>query len=496
MEWDQGIRKIVFGLKVKQLRQEKQLSFQKLAKETGISVSYLNEIEKGKKFPKEEKIQELAKALDSSSAELTSLELTGPLAAVKELLRSNFLNELPLDFFGLELSKIVEIIARAPAKVGAFIYTLIEMARNYAVREEHFYIGAMRAYLEIFQNYFEELEEKASQVRLELGLSPKAYPSAQELADRLESHFDYTIKPGGLDQYPDLKGLRSLFLPKSRTLLLAEDLSEAQQSFQFGKELGFQLLELPNRAYTSKLLKVLSFEQVFEHYKATYFSVALHMDRDAFRDELSDFFQLSSWTGERIQQWMHTYQASAEMIFQRFSNLIPKFFGMENLFFLRFHHRLDDDHFRLNNELHFNRRHQPHANGLSEHYCRRWLSLSLLKELKEIREAGRYVEVLIGAQRSKYVTTGEEYLCISIAKLSGSRPGHHAGLTIGILLDEESKKRISFWDDPQISQRNVGVTCERCPVVDCKERVAQPVFIEQKQRIRRIQERISQIIEE
>ena len=56
-------QRILFGLKVKQSRQAQSLSFADLAGRTGISVSYLNEIEKGKKYPKEDKIQALAHAL-------------------------------------------------------------------------------------------------------------------------------------------------------------------------------------------------------------------------------------------------------------------------------------------------------------------------------------------------------------------------------------------------------------------------------------------------
>ena len=44
--------KLIFGLKIKQLRQAKNLSQQELADAVGMAVSYINEIEKGKKFPK------------------------------------------------------------------------------------------------------------------------------------------------------------------------------------------------------------------------------------------------------------------------------------------------------------------------------------------------------------------------------------------------------------------------------------------------------------
>ena len=57
--------KILFGLKVKQLRVKKGLSFAELSQKTGISVSYLNEIEKGKKYPKRDKIRGLADVLNA-----------------------------------------------------------------------------------------------------------------------------------------------------------------------------------------------------------------------------------------------------------------------------------------------------------------------------------------------------------------------------------------------------------------------------------------------
>ena len=46
--------KLIFGLKLKQIRTEKNLSLFGLSKLSGLSKSYLNEIEKGKKYPKPE----------------------------------------------------------------------------------------------------------------------------------------------------------------------------------------------------------------------------------------------------------------------------------------------------------------------------------------------------------------------------------------------------------------------------------------------------------
>ena len=106
--------KIILGLKLRQLRFEKGLSFALLAEQTGMSVSYLNEIEKGKKYPKEDKIRLLANALKTTPEELVSDVMPKSLAPIEDLLQSNFLNELPLDLFGIELNKVSKLSPMRP----------------------------------------------------------------------------------------------------------------------------------------------------------------------------------------------------------------------------------------------------------------------------------------------------------------------------------------------------------------------------------------------
>lgn len=60
---NEEIIKLIFGLKIKYLRQQKQYSYQQLSNLTGLVVSYLHDIEKGKKYPKVDKINVLADAL-------------------------------------------------------------------------------------------------------------------------------------------------------------------------------------------------------------------------------------------------------------------------------------------------------------------------------------------------------------------------------------------------------------------------------------------------
>lgn len=487
--------RIIFGLKVKQLRQELGLSFAELAGQTGMSVSYLNEIEKGKKFPKKDKIAKLAAVLGRTSEELTSLELNKNLSPVGELLKSNFLNELPLNLFGIELNKVVEIIANAPVRVGAFISTLLELSRNYALQEENFYFGALRSYLELHNNYFEEIEEAVERFCKLYDLPADRPIPVQFLKKLLEERFDYEIVENGLDDYPELQNLRSVFLPGKKRLLLNSNLSSMQKAFQFGKELGFDFLELKERAQTSSLLDINVFEEVLNHSKAIYFSVALHISKDSIIKELEQFFDKSTWDGEAFMAIMRKYEATPEMFFHRLTNILPQYFGMNKLFFLRFTHDPEQDIFEIDKELHLSRRHHPHSNGLFEHYCRRWVSLSLLKDLHNMQKEGKFIGTIVGAQRSCYYGTDDEYLCLTLARPAYPRPNQNVSVTIGLLINKEVQEKVRFLYDPAIQERKVNKTCERCPVADCQERAAPPKVIEKRERWKKIQGTIAKLRE-
>ncbi|PPK85251.1 hypothetical protein CLV84_2143 [Neolewinella xylanilytica] len=469
--------RIIFGLKVKQLRLQQGFSFDQLSKQTGISLSYLNEIEKGKKFPKRDKVHQLATALGTSADELTNDDLGRELAPVSELLKSNFLNELPLELFGIELSKVAEIIAAAPLQVGAFISTLLEISRSYALREENFYFAALRSYLELNANYFPELERAVDTFAEQFNLPAVRPLPPRILGELLEDRFGYEIVPDGLNDLPALEGLRSVYVPSSKRLLLNGKLSPVQRGFQFGKEIAFNHLKLKDRANTSSILRGRIFEEVLNHSKATYFSVALHLPLLPFVEELRLFFRRESWDMQAFRDLMLRFNATPEMFYHRLTNVIPEFFGMRDMFFLRFVHDRGTDDFVIDKELHLSRRHHPHENGLLEHYCRRWISINLLHRLSAESDN----DIRIEAQRSKYFGTDDEYLCLTLARTDYPRPGKNVSVTLGLLITDTVRKEIAFLDDPAIPHVIVNTTCERCPIEDCRVRAAPPKVVKARE---------------
>lgn len=482
--------RIIFGLKVKQLRLQKGLSFADLSQATSISVSYLNEIEKGKKFPKEEKMTQLARALGVKKAYLLSTEADARLAPIKELLQSNFLNELPLDLFGLDLSKIAGLIATAPLKVGAFISTLLELSRSYALREENFFFAALRAYLELNDNYFENIEQAVDQFCASHRISKQRPLSPDQLIDLVEQEYDYKVVKGGLNAYPELNKLRSVYLPKQKELLLNGKLTPMQSAFQLGKEIAFNVLDLKERAYTSSILRGKVFEEVLNHAYATYFSVALHLPKESFVQEMKSFFAKETWDGEAFLNIMRRYNASPEMFYHRLTNVLPKELNMPKLFFLRLLHDPSKDHFEVDRELHLSKRHHPHGNAMFEHYCRRWVGLSLLHDLNNMQKDGMFVSTIVKAQRSRYFGTEDEYLCLTLARPAYPQPNKNVSVTLGLLINEDVRTQIKWLDDVSIQHKQVNQTCERCKIMDCAERAVPPIVVEKRQEYKAIKERL------
>ena len=157
-------------------------------------------------------------------------------------------------------------------------------------------------------------------------------------------------------------------------------------------------------------------------------------------------------------------------------------FKINNLFFLRFDNQVDNDLYYLTKEMHLAKLHTPHGTALNEHYCRRWVSLTILKDLEKIQKEKGYndEEILCKAQISDYIDTGNRYLVIAMAKTSPPNKTMNASVTLGFAIDDNLKSMANFLSDASLPRRQVNETCERCGLMDCNERKKAPVVLEKQ----------------
>jgi XRE family transcriptional regulator, fatty acid utilization regulator len=477
------IARLIFGLKIRQLRLDKGIPSSEVARLSGLSPSYLNEIEKGKKYPKVEKIFELARALDTDYDSLVSLKLTKKLEPLAELLNSKILNELPLDWLGLDQYSLLELLWDAPTKVSAFISTIIEISRSYGMKVEGFFFSVLRTYQEIHDNYFPELEEAAENFRKEIKVDEDVLIKSEDLISLLKGRYGYKIQTYTATEYPEFATLRSLFFPaKGNLLLINEALTPEQSAFTYARELGYQHLKLTNRPLISSVLEAESFEQVMNNFQASYFAGALLMPKNRMINQLEEIFGNPVWQPRQILSLLQTFNTTPEMLMHRTSGLLATHFGLNNLFFLRLNNKQGEKEYHLNKEMHLSRLHNPH-NTIAEHYCRRWICVKVLEELHAKQATNTWDgEPIIKAQISDYFDSENSYFILAIGYPSPPQVNVNSSLLLGISYNEKLRQTIRFTNDPAIRHRVVNETCERCGIHDCEERAAKPeIYLKQQQ---------------
>ncbi|PJJ10429.1 hypothetical protein CLU83_3848 [Flavobacterium sp. 1] len=469
--------KLIFGLKLKQARTNKDLSLFGLAKITELSKSYLNEIEKGKKYPKTEKIILLANKLEVSYDHMVSLKLDNNLAPIGEILKSGILKEIPLDLFGIQEADLIDIIANAPAKVNAFISTIIEIAQHYNLTRESFFLASLRSYQEAHNNYFEDLEEKVLLFCKAFHITNTTNISISELSAILIEEYGYSITEIVFSEKEELGDLRSIFVPKSRTLLLSVGIDDSQKAFILAKEIAYNFLEIKERLYTFSWIKFDNFDQVLNNFYASYFAGALLIPRETLIEELNLFLSKEDPKPQEMVQLMNRFTVSPESFYQRLTNILPKDFQIKNLFFLRLSHEIGADTYQIKKELHITNQQEPHANEMNEHYCRRWVSIkTIVESLKQKKEH------FFDAQISRYENSNNEYLVFSSATPDPFKKNCMRSISVGILITPSIKKRFKFIEGNLMQKRLVGVTCETCAVQNCLERASPPIHLNQKLR--------------
>jgi XRE family transcriptional regulator, fatty acid utilization regulator len=469
--------KIILGIKIKTFRTEQGLSLQALSRKAGIALSYLSEIESGKKYPKPEKLIDLAQALGVDYDELVSLKVDKSLDPFAALIDSELIKQFPFHLFGISARDILGLFKNDPESAHSFLQTFLQISRAYDMSVETFLFAALRTFQRLNNNYFPGLEQLANDFSKQNGLRGNT-PDFDQLKTILEEEQRYHIEENGFAEHPELKGFRSI-LRGERHLSINSKLLPAQKAFILAREIGFLELGITDRPLTSSWIEVKNFDQLVNTFKASYFAGALLIEKDRFTRDVQKLLSKSTWDGQAVMALLDCHRATPEMLLYRMSQLLPGVFGLDSIFYLRFSNSRDRLSVKLTKELNMTDTLVPYGLGFSEHYCRRWLPLRLLKK---VRQDG--LSITTGVQKIHFVNSDTKFLLLSLARPLSLARERGSAIVIGFKIDKKSRKHIKFLDDPTIVEEDVGETCERCPLTDCCERVVEASIISRQNRAR------------
>jgi transcriptional regulator with XRE-family HTH domain len=481
---------IIFGMKVRRARLDASLSLSEFANLCELSPSYMTEIEKGRKYPRTDKIVKMANVLGKNYDELVSIKLPPSLTYLESTLSSSVMQRFPFDEFGFEASDLVNLLTREPVKASALLHAVLEVGRRYDLQEEEFLRAALRSYQEIHENYFPELEEASIRFMTEFGkkypLHEKTPTTLSTLETILRQEYNYEIDDQTMGSFTELSNYRSVYIHGTNPKLYINDgLYSRQVKFILARELGYQYLDLKERSQTSTPDQIVTFQQLLNDFKAAYFGGALLMPRTPFLDNLQSFFASLSWSKEPLLAMLARYNVTPEMLLYRFSELVPQFFGIK-LHFLRFHHTIGSASYHLIKQLNMNQLLVPSGIGLFEHHCRRWLSIRLLEESIALGPPQAVEDMPIWILISEFLESQDQFLSMGFARQLVLSPNVYSSVIVGFRVDTDLKNTIRFIKDPIIPRIIINETCERCPLQanQCDIRAAEPTILLDQERKR------------
>ena len=481
--------RLILGVKLRALRQERELGLKEVAGKAGLSVSYLSEIEKGKKYPKPDKLVDLAHALGVAYDDLVSLRVDKGLGAVKSAIDSPLLRSFPFELFGVDPEALVALLASADDKADALVRAVTDVTRAYDARVEDFLLAALRAYQQIHGNTFPELEAVADRLRADLGAT-----DPDTLRAALEGN-GYRIDTERLAADPALATFRQALgadAGDGPTLYVNGALASPQLAFLYARELAFLALDAQHRPRTSPWVRVDRFEQVLDNFQASYVAGAVLLpaaDVDAALAALAALVDAETWDPAAVAGLLGRFGSTPEMLFHRLTQRVPEALGLDELYLLRFHHETAARQFQLTKTFNLSRVPVPHGVEADEHYCRRWPSFQALAALdrRQARAAGRGETddgPVVLAQRQRFVDSqgdgseGDgEFFVVAIARPLALQPGVNSAVSLGLRLTGATRRHVRFWDDPELPRVDVSLTCERCPISDCRVRAAPPTVL-------------------
>lgn len=468
--------RFILGIKIKQYRQAAGLSLKQLGERTDLSISYLSEIEKGKKYPKPEKLIQLAEGLGKSYDDLVSMQLDEELNPITALLNSPLFKDFPLQQFGIGLSDLFDLVTDSPSKAGALVRTLLEIGRGYDMQVEHFLLASLRSYQKMHLNYFADLEEQARAFREQHQLSEAQRLDLDWLTRRLAEDYRCEVRYDDFSATPELTGLRSICVSPRRLVVNAR-LSAQQRQFLLAKELGYRYLAMAERSLTSSWIKVESFEQVFNNFKASYFASALLIPEAPLIEDLRAWLAQPRFDGEALAGLMQRYDATPEMFLYRMSQLMPHHFGLDQMHYMRLHNPAGSRRYTIAKELNTTNVFSPRGFGPNEHHCRRWVAMKLLEQVGDRQQSGEAPVTMVAAQRSRFIHQDQTFFNVAVVRPLSLEQNSNTAMALGFLIDDRFRDTAAFWQDNDVPEMDVHESCERCPLSDCDSRAAEPTLL-------------------
>jgi predicted transcriptional regulator/DNA-binding XRE family transcriptional regulator len=456
---------INIGSRIRKERRSKGLSQSDLSKNLGISPSYLNLLESGRRTITVPLLIKMGNELGLSLRDLTVESNKRMLSDIMDVLSNEMFEDL--DITNLETNEFIGSnpnIAKALLTLNDSYKSLRDDMQNRlekmdvdsAVKERkssRLPVEVVSDFLQENKNYFETLERKAEELREKIGLrfGPGIGSTEIKFTNYLRSEYKNEIKI--IPPESDDRSVKR-YNKNENILYLSEMLAYTSRNFH----LAYQVAYFDGTTLIEKIIEDNKFssEEVIPLLKISlmnYFAAALIMPYDDFLDSAKKYKY-------DVEILMHHYAASFEQITHRLTNMQRP--GNEGV---PFHFLKTDIAGNVSKRFSLSGIHIPRHGGS----CPRWnVYIAFLGPGKIHPQISRMPD-------------GKVYFCIARAYEKGiERHGvPRSFVSIGLGCDMQYAKELTYSEGMDLKNKKletpIGVSCRICPRVDCQQRAFPPI---------------------
>ena len=447
------------GPKIKAFRRQVGLQANKLAEQVGISPSYLNLIEGGKRKIDGDLIIKICKELRIELSDLTSKADINLENSITELLGDEIFDDL--DIVGPEVKDLVNTnpkIAKALVKLGDNFkrkdHDIINRVENISgkiidSRKASFPGEVVSDFLQENKNYFPKLEEFANNVFAKIQLNNRATYMA--LCDFLKKEYKISVK----DVVPkEGKSFSKIFDKEKRELWLSDYVALETKKLYAAAQIAHEgaINEINN--YLSK------FSFPTEESKKLTQVALLNYCGAAILMPYADFHRECIKQKYDLELLQNTFATTFEQIAHRVTSLQdPKLPGIP------FHFLRVDIAGNISKRFSLSGIEIPRYGGA----CPRWNAYSAFTRPGKIQAA------------VSKMSNGEKYVCIArtVEKGVGRFGENKSILSIGLGCEAKYAKDFVYTENLNINDKKteipIGVSCRTCDRLDCSQRAFPPL---------------------
>jgi predicted transcriptional regulator/plasmid maintenance system antidote protein VapI len=453
------------GSKIKKERRSRSLSQSGLSKKLGISASYLNLLESGRRTITVPLLIKIGNELGISLKDLTLESNQRMLSDIMDVLSNEIFEDL--DITNIETNEFINNnpnIAKALLTLNDSYKSLRDDMQNRleimdvesTIKEKkssRLPVEIVSDFLQENKNYFDTLERKSEELRDKIGMrfGPGIGSTEIKLTSYLKSEYQIDVKI--VPPENDDKSVKK-FDKEKKTLYLSEMLTYTARNFHLAYQIAFQdaqtlidkIIE-NNKIYSVEVIPLLKISLM------NYFAAALIMPYE-------DFLNSAKKYKYDVEILMHHYAASFEQITHRLTNLQrPDNKGVP------FHFLKTDIAGNVSKRFSLSGIHIPRHGGS----CPRWnVYIAFLSPGKIHPQISRMPD-------------GKVYFCIARAYEKGiEKHGNpRSFVSIGLGCDMQYAKELTYSEGMDLENKNletpIGVSCRICPRVDCQQRAFPPI---------------------